>query len=499
MKQAVAEQGAMGQKSRELEFLLSEGDGIGPEITAAVMEILGAAGIQLRAHKIEIGEKSFLAGHSSGISPRAWKQLRAGKILLKAPITTPRGGGYKSLNVTLRKAFGLFANIRPVKSYPGILPGRPMDMVIIRENEEDTYAGIEHRQTREVTQCLKLITSPGTDRILHYAYRLAALRARKELTLMAKDNIMKITDGVFTSRFEAMKPAFPTVKTNSIIIDIGTAKLAVTPENFDVIVAPNLYGDILSDVAAEASGSVGLAGSANLGTDFAMFEAVHGSAPDIAGKGVANPSGMLQAACMMLAYAGFREEAELIENAWLTALEDGYRTADIASGRDNEITVGTEAFARAVIDRLGRKPVKLPPAQAFELPPVGPSLEFASAASRALQASVTKELRGIDIFVDWDEADRDPNVLGLKVAAAGSEKLQLRMISNRGVKVFPEGNSATSCADHWRCRFTAESKISHADLLTLQWAIAKAGFDIIKTENLYWFDGKPGYSLGQGE
>ncbi|HNE20659.1 MAG TPA: NADP-dependent isocitrate dehydrogenase, partial [Turneriella sp.] len=192
-------------------------------------------------------------------------------------------------------------------------------------------------------------------------------------------------------------------------------------------------------------------------------------------------------------------EAELIENAWLTALEDGYRTADIASGRDNEITVGTEAFARAVIDRLGRKPVNLPPAQAFELPPVGPSLEFASAASRALQASVTKELRGIDIFVDWDEADRDPNVLGLKVAAAGSEKLQLRMISNRGVKVFPEGNSATSCADHWRCRFTAESKISHADLLTLQWAIAKAGFDIIKTENLYWFDGKPGYSLGQGE
>ena len=499
MKQAGAEQGGGVQKVRELEFLLSEGDGIGPEITAAVLKILTAAGLALRAIPVEIGEKSYLAGHSSGISPQAWELLQSGRILLKAPITTPRGGGYKSLNVTLRKAFGLFANIRPVKSYPGILPGKPMDMVIVRENEEDTYAGIEHRQTREVTQCLKLITTPGTDRILHYAYRLAALRSRKELTLMAKDNIMKITDGVFTSRFEALKSAFPSVKTNSIIIDIGTAKLAVKPESFDVIVAPNLYGDILSDVAAEASGSVGLAGSANLGASFAMFEAVHGSAPDIAGKGVANPSGMLQAACMMLAYTGFRHEAELIENAWLTALEDGYRTADIATGKDNEITVGTEAFARAVIDRLGRKPARLAPAQAFELPPVAPSLEFAAAASRAMQQSVSKELRGIDIFVDWDEAERDPNVLGFKLAALGNEKLQLRMISNRGVKVFPKTNSATICADHWRCRFTAESKISHADILTLQWAIAKAGFDIIKTENLYWFDGKPGYSLGQGE
>lgn len=499
MKQAVTEQGGGGQKVQELEFLLSEGDGIGPEITAAVLQILSAAGIKLRPIPVEIGEKSYLAGHSSGISPQAWEQLQAGKILLKAPITTPRGGGYKSLNVTLRKAFGLFANIRPVRSYPGILPGRAMDMVIVRENEEDTYAGIEHRQTREVTQCLKLITSPGTDRILHYAFRVAAMRHRKELTLMAKDNIMKITDGVFTSRFEALKSAFPNVKTRSIIIDIGTAKLAVAPETFDVIVAPNLYGDILSDVAAEASGSVGLAGSANLGTNFAMFEAVHGSAPDIAGKGVANPSGMLQAACMMLAYSGFKNESELIENAWLCALEDGYRTADIATGKDNEITVGTEAFARAIIDRLGREPTKLAPAQAFELPPVAPSLEFASAASQALQASVSKELRGIDIFVDWSEADRDPNVLGQKIAALGSDKLQLRMISNRGVKVFPQGSSATSCADHWRCRFTAEAKISHADLLDLQWAIAKAGFDIIKTENLYWFDGKPGYSLGQGE
>ncbi|GAB4427423.1 MAG: NADP-dependent isocitrate dehydrogenase [Turneriella sp.] len=499
MKQAVTEQGAGGQKAHELEFLVSEGDGIGPEITSAVLQILAAAGLKLRAIPVEIGEKSYLAGHSSGISPEAWQLLNSGKVLLKAPITTPRGGGYKSLNVTLRKAFGLFANIRPVKSYPDILPGRPMDMVIVRENEEDTYAGIEHRQTREVTQCLKLITSPGTDRILHYAYRLAALRPRKELTLMAKDNIMKITDGVFTSRFAALQPAFPDVRTRSIIIDIGTAKLAVAPETFDVVVAPNLYGDILSDVAAEASGSVGLAGSANLGANFAMFEAVHGSAPDIAGKGVANPSGMLQAACMMLAYAGFKYEAELIENAWLAALEDGYRTADIATGKDEEITVGTEAFARAVIDRLGRKPVKLKPAQAFEIPPVAPSLEFALNHARALQASVTKELRGIDIFVDWDEADRNPNVLGPKIAALGSDKLQLRMISNRGVKVFPQGNSATSCTDHWRCRFTAEGTVSYSDLLALQSAIAQAGFDVIKTENLYWFDGKPGYSLGQGE
>ncbi|MCS6935932.1 MAG: isocitrate/isopropylmalate family dehydrogenase, partial [Chitinophagales bacterium] len=273
MIQQEEKSGVVGNSDQELEFLLSQGDGIGPEITAAVGQILDAAGVRMRAIPVEMGEKSYLAGHTSGISPEAWELLRHHRLLLKAPITTPRGGGYKSLNVTLRKAFGLFANVRPVKSFPTILGGKPMDVVIVRENEEDTYAGIEHRQTHEVTQCLKLITTPGTDRILHYAFRLAEARQRRELTLMVKDNIMKITDGVFSSRFESLKADFPSVKTRSMIIDIGTAKLAVRPQDFDVVVAPNLYGDILSDVAAEVSGSVGLAGSANLGVTLAMFEA----------------------------------------------------------------------------------------------------------------------------------------------------------------------------------------------------------------------------------
>lgn len=499
MKHEVINQGGGGAANRELEFLISEGDGIGPEISAAVTKIMSAAGLRFRAIPVEMGEKSYLAGHTSGIAPQAWELLRSQRILLKAPITTPRGGGYKSLNVTLRKAFGLFANIRPVRSFPEILGGKSMDLVIVRENEEDTYAGIEHRQTNEVTQCLKLITTPGTERILHYAYRLAATRERKELTLMVKDNIMKITDGVFTKRFETLKAAFPSVKPRSMIIDIGTAKLAVRPQDFDVIVAPNLYGDILSDVAAEVSGSVGLAGSANLGTDLAMFEAVHGSAPDIAGKGVANPSGLLQAALLMLAYAGRRETAELIENAWLCALEDGYRTADIAKGSENEKTVGTDDFARAVIDRLGRKPQRLKSSAVMELPPVNPSLQYVVEITAQEKQLTTKELRGIDIFLHWDEAERNPNFLGEKLLRLTNSKLKLRMISNRGVKVFPQGNGATSCTDHWRCRFSAESTVAHAELLDLQWAIAKAGFDIIKTENLYWFDGKPGYSLGQGE
>ncbi|MCX7633718.1 MAG: NADP-dependent isocitrate dehydrogenase [Turneriella sp.] len=499
MIQQEEKSGVVGNSDQELEFLLSQGDGIGPEITAAVGQILDAAGVRMRAIPVEMGEKSYLAGHTSGISPEAWELLRHHRLLLKAPITTPRGGGYKSLNVTLRKAFGLFANVRPVKSFPTILGGKPMDVVIVRENEEDTYAGIEHRQTHEVTQCLKLITTPGTDRILHYAFRLAEARQRRELTLMVKDNIMKITDGVFSSRFESLKADFPSVKTRSMIIDIGTAKLAVRPQDFDVVVAPNLYGDILSDVAAEVSGSVGLAGSANLGVTLAMFEAVHGSAPDIAGKGVANPSGLLQAALMMLAYAGRREAATLIENAWLCALEDGYRTADIASGKEKEIVVGTDAFARAVIERLGRRPKELAEAHAVELPSVEPSLQYAALKAAESKTNTSKELHGIDIFLHWDEAGRDPNVLGEKLMQLAQGRLALRMISNRGVKVFPHGNSATVVADHWRCRFVADNAVTHAEILELMGHLVKAGFDIIKTENLYWFNGKPGYSLGQGE
>jgi isocitrate dehydrogenase len=307
------------------------GDGIGPEIMMATLNILQAANAPIDPEIIEVGEKVYLQGYSSGIPDSAWQSLKRTKVLLKGPITTPQGGGYKSLNVTLRKTLGLFANVRPCTSYAPYVPTKHpnMDLVIVRENEEGTYAGIEHRQTDEVYQCLKLVTRPGCERIVHYAFEYARKFNRKKVTCLSKDNIMKMTDGIFHQVFNEIAAEYPDIKNEHFIIDIGTALVADQPERFDVIVTSNLYGDILSDVAAQIAGSVGLAGSANVGNHVAMFEAIHGSAPDIAGKKIANPSGLLHGAIQMLIHINQPETATLIENAWLKTLEDGIHTADI--------------------------------------------------------------------------------------------------------------------------------------------------------------------------
>jgi isocitrate dehydrogenase len=246
---------------------LAHGDGIGPEIMQAVLRVLSAAGARIAPEPIEIGETVYRAGHSSGIAPEAWESLRRTRVLLKAPITTPQGGGYKSLNVTIRKTLGLYANVRPCVSYAPFVPGAhpSMDLVIVRENEEDLYAGIEHRQTDEVYQCLKLITRPGCEKIVRYAFEYARAHGRRKVTCMTKDNIMKMTDGLFHAVFDKIAAGYPEIAAEHQIIDIGAARLARHPERFDVIVTPNLYGDILSDIAAEVSGSVGLCGSANVG------------------------------------------------------------------------------------------------------------------------------------------------------------------------------------------------------------------------------------------
>lgn len=273
---------------------VAKGDGIGPEIMDATLEIILAAGAQLEIEEIEVGEKVYLAGNSAGIAPEAWDSIRKNKIFLKAPITTPQGGGYKSLNVTTRKFLGLYANVRPCFSlHPYVKTKHPtMDIVIIRENEEDLYAGIEHQQTDEVVQCLKLISRPGCEKIVRYAFEYAKQYGRKKVTCFTKDNIMKQTDGLFHQVFNEIAAEYPEIENEHWIIDIGAAKMADTPEAFDVIVMPNLYGDVLSDVAAQITGSVGLAGSANIGESCAMFEAIHGSAPRRAGQNVANPSGL---------------------------------------------------------------------------------------------------------------------------------------------------------------------------------------------------------------
>ena len=469
------------------------GDGIGPEIMRATLDIITAAGAQLDIEEIEIGEKVYLSGNPSGIAPSAWDSLRRTRVFLKAPITTPQGGGYKSLNVTTRTALGLYANVRPAVAYAPFVetkyPG--MNVIIVRENEEDVYGGIEYRQTQQMTEALKLISRPGTEKIVRFAFEYARANARKKVTCFAKDNILKITDGLFHRIFDEIAPQYPDLEHEFWIVDIGSAKLADTPEAFDVLVLPNLYGDILSDVAAQIAGSVGLAGSANIGDVAAMFEAIHGSAPRRAGQNLANPSGLLQGAVLMLVHIGQTEVARRVQNAWLKTIEDGIHTYDIYKEGVSKQKVGTKEFAQAVIARVGQIPSMLPPAR---YGPAG-STKAVAAATQVL-APQTKVLVGVDVYLDWTKGR--PDDLGAALSKLAGDKTKLQAVFNRGTVVWPNGLPETFCTDHWRARFIRldGGALNHRDVLDLLGRISQAGYDFIKTEHLYDFDGKPGYSAG---
>ncbi len=471
---------------------VAHGDGIGPEVMEATLRVLEAARANLEYEVVEVGEKVFEQGHSSGIAPESWDIIRRNPVFLKAPITTPQGGGFKSLNVTIRKSLNLYANVRPSKSYaPYVASEHPgMNLVIIRENEEDLYAGIEHQQTSEVTQVLKLVTRPGSERIIRYAFEYAEAYGRRKVTCMSKDNIMKITDGLFHRVFDEVAAEYPDIQSDHQIIDIGAARLAAQPEALDVVVTLNLYGDILSDIASQIAGSVGLAGSANIGETVSMFEAVHGSAPDIAGRGVANPSGLLWAATQMLVHIGKGDVAESIKNAWLATLESGIHTGDIYREGLSEKRVGTAGFVDAVIDRLGEKPQHLRPvhyrAGNLSVPAPKPSRQ-------------EKQLVGVDVFLDWTEDGRDPDSLGQGLEQAAPDDWSLKMITNRGVKVYPDGIPETYRTDHWRCRFTTGDDVRFTDVLRLLGQLNESGYEVIKTEHLYTIGGQAAYSLGQGE
>ncbi len=480
--------------STKTPITVAHGDGIGPEIMNATLHILDAAGAALEIETIEIGEKVYLRGNTAGIEPSSWESLLRTKVFLKAPITTPQGGGYKSLNVTTRKTLGLYANVRPCVSYhPFVDTKHPgMDVVIVRENEEDLYAGIEYQLTPEVTSCIKLISRPGSEKIVRYAFEYARRHNRKKVTCFMKDNIMKMTDGMFHKAFDEIAVQYPDIQKEVWIVDIGAAKMADTPEAFDVIVMPNLYGDILSDVAAQIAGSVGLAGSANIGEYCAMFEAIHGSAPRRAGQNLANPSGLLLGAVLMLVHINQPETAERVHNAWLRTIEDGVHTYDVFTEGVSTQKVGTKEFACAVAARMGQKPCRLKP------------VSYARAAAGGLPApakvaasSAQMELNGIDLFVYWPS--RNPNELAAAMGKFATDGLELQMIDNRGVKVWPAGRPETFCTDNFRCRFMARGTTDMRQLIGVIERVAAAGIEIASTQTLRHFNGQAGFSLAQGQ
>jgi len=472
------------------DITVARGDGIGPEIMKATLHVLKEAGAQLKIHEVEIGEKVYQRGVLTGIEPKTWETIKHTEAFLKAPITTPQGGGFKSLNVTVRTTLGLYANVRPCVSYsPFIQTKNPkMDLVIVRENEEDLYAGIEYRQTPDVMVSHKIITRQGSEKIIRYGFEYARQHGRKKVTCFTKDNIMKFSDGLFHKIFDEIAKEYPEIENEHWIVDIGAAKLADKPENFEVIILPNLYGDILSDVAAEISGSVGLAPSANIGDLGAMFEAIHGSAPRRANQNVANPSGLLLASVMMLAYLGEAKLATEIHEAWLYTIEAGIHTYDIYKEKNSKQLVGTQEFAEAVVKNLGKKPSQL------KCPIYKATSKIVPILSEH-KTKIDRKLVGVDLFVYSKEkaTEIEKKITGIKF-----EPFKLKMITNRGVRIWPEGHPETFCIEQWRCRFMGKEGVKLQDIVHLLDHVVKAGYDVFQTENLYTFDGVAGYTSSEG-
>lgn len=476
-------------KTGRVPVVVLPGDGIGPEVVQATRRIVDAAGARIDWHQAEAGAASFAKGIAIGVSRETLDLVARHGVVLKGPLETPVGYGGKSVNVTLRNLFEMFGNIRPVKEIPGIqtpFSGRDVDMIVVRENVEDLYAGIEHMQTPGVAQSLKLVTQKGCDRIIRLAFEVAKAEGRKRVTVVTKANIMKLSEGLMKRRFEAIAPAYPGIEADHLIVDNAAHQMVIKPEKLDVLVTTNLFGDILSDLAAGLVGGLGVAPSANIGERVSMFEAVHGSAPDIAGKNIANPTAMLLAATMMLRHIGQAAEAQAVERALFVVLKAGKAlTGDLAKGGK---AASTTEFTDAVIAAL--EPVAPDVAAkgaALAVPKVDPSPVAGTPKSR--------QVVGIDVFV---EGAGPAEKLGSAMeAAAQGTGFTLKMISNRGAQVYPATAPLEDVVDHWRCRFLgpAQDDAKVAALL----ARVSAVRPWMHLEKLQDFDGAPAYSKAQGE
>lgn len=470
------------------------GDGVGPECVRAALRVMEAAGARLTCDEQQAGASIFKKGIASGVPAETIESIRATRCVLKGPLETPVGYGEKSANVTLRKLFETYGNIRPVRELPGVptpYSGRKLDLVVVRENVEDLYAGIEHQQTPGVAQCLKLISRKGCEKVVRLAFELAVAEGRKKVHCATKSNIMKQTEGLLKRTFEAVAPEYPGIEAQHIIVDNCAHQLVKKPEQFDVIVTTNMNGDILSDLASALVGGLGFAPSANLGNEVAIFEAVHGSAPKYAGKDVINPTAVILSAVMMLRHLGEFEAAGRIEHALLVTLEEGrVRTGDVVG---YEQGAGTTAFTDAVIGNLGRRAQRwaVRDYRPIRLPAADPAPDTVKARSRRVV--------GADVFV---ESALLPDRLGpsLEMLSAGSP-LKLKMVSNRGTMVYPSVGAITDCVDHYRCRFVLRhpgGELADGDLVALLGRIG-GQHRWMHVEKLQEFDGAAGYTKAQGE
>jgi isocitrate dehydrogenase len=476
------------------------GDGIGPEVVGAARRIVDAAaarrGGAFAWEEREAGAAVFKRGLPSGVPQETLDSIEQTRVVLKGPLETPVGFGEKSANVTLRKLFETYGNLRPIRELPNVptpFSGRGIDLIVVRENVEDLYAGIEHHQTPTVAQCLKLMSRLGCEKIVRLAFEVAASQGRRSVHCATKANIMKLTEGLLKRTFEEVATEYPQIQAHHIIVDNCAHQLVRFPEQFEVIVTSNMNGDILSDLTSGLVGGLGFAPGANIGNDVAIFEAVHGSAPALAGKDSANPTAVILSAVMMLRHLDEHELAGDVENAVLATLESGVYTRDVR----REGASGTSAFAQRVIDHLGQRsqhasvrehrPIQLP--QLSTTAPVVDSGRWCTA--------------GVDVFIQFADG---PQRLGARLEElAKSSALKLKMISNRGTKVYPPTGAMTDCVDHYRCRFLfpgaggrpSETE-ADAAILSLTTTIAKE-LRWMHLEKLMELDGKLAYTKAQGE
>jgi isocitrate dehydrogenase len=471
------------------------GDGIGPEVMEAALHVMREAGANLDIEECRAGARVFKDGDQTGVPQETIDSIRRTGVAFKGPLETPIGYGEKSANVTLRKLFETYGNIRPARELPGITTpysGRGIDLVIVRENLEDLYAGIEHMQTPGVALSLKVISHHGSEKIARLAFEFARSEGRKSVTCATKANIMKLGEGMFKRTFDEVAAEYPEIEARQILVDNCAHQLVIRPEQFDVIVTTNMNGDILSDLTSGLVGGLGFAPSANVGSDTAMFEAVHGSAPDIAGRDIANPTAIMFSGVMLLRHVGQPAVASAMEDAILVTLEEGrFLTGDIAREHD---PVGTRAFADAVIDNLGRIPKfgERRESRALVMPKHGWRPKKLVARTRAVV--------GMDVLIEEPEMDAAAVGAAVEECASGGP-LRLQIISSRGSQVYPGVTQPTEMIETWRCRFVRrdESATITDDQLYHLLSCLGARFRWSNVQKLQVFDGVPGYTKAQGQ
>ncbi len=466
------------------------GDGVGPEVVQSALDIMTAAKVPLAWDVQQAGACVFKQGLQTGVPQDTIESINRTRVVLKGPLETPVGFGEKSANVTLRKLFETYGNIRPIRELPNVhtpYSGRHIDLVVVRENVEDLYAGIEHMQTPSVAQCLKLISKKGCEKIVRLAFEFAKSQGRKKIHCATKSNIMKLTEGLLKKTFESIAPEYPDIEAYHIIVDNCAHQLVKNPEQFDIIVTTNMNGDILSDLTSALVGGLGFAPSANLGSDIAIFEAVHGSAPKYAGKNVINPTALILSAVMMLRHLHFFDLAQTIEQAVMVTLEDGILTRDVVGDAKS---ISTTAFTQAIIDRLGQQSRAYAPRH-YE-PLIMPQVTSAPVVPEK------RHVVGVDVFV---EAATTPASLGKAVETVlANTPLKLKMISNRGTQVYPLTGTQTDCTDQWRCRLVSrtEDPVSNETILDVITRISSVA-NWAHIEKLQEFDGVRAYTKAQGE